>query len=219
MKNVVILLSGRGSNMQAIVNAALPGVRIACVMSNVPDAAGLEFAHARGLPTAVIDHRTFPDRSRFDEALAKAIDAYRPDLVVLAGFMRILGEAFVRRYEGRLMNIHPSLLPAFQGLNTHARALKAGVRLHGASVHFVTATLDDGPIVIQAAVPVLDGDDEARLAARVLAVEHRIYPQAVSWFCQDRLSVESGHVRWLPHAQPAFEGSAPALIVPALTDL
>ncbi|MBI5782010.1 MAG: phosphoribosylglycinamide formyltransferase [Rhodocyclales bacterium] len=187
MRNLVILISGRGSNMEAIVRAAIPGARIAAVISNRPEAAGLEFARRHGIATAVVDHKAHPSREAFETALAAAIDAFAPDLVVLAGFMRVLGEAFVRRYEGRMLNIHPSLLPAFPGLHTHERALQEGCRVHGATVHFVTPALDHGPIVVQAAVPVLPDDTPETLAARVLAQEHRIYPQAVRWFVEDRL--------------------------------
>lgn len=190
MKSIVILISGRGSNMEAIVRASIPGARIAAVISNRPQAAGLAFAASHGIATAVVDHKAFADRETFDVALAEAIDAHNPDLVVLAGFMRVLGEPFVRRYQGRLMNIHPSLLPAFPGLHTHRAALEAGVRVHGATVHFVTPALDCGPMVIQAVVPVLPGDDESRLSARVLVQEHRIYPQAVRWFVEDRLTLD-----------------------------
>jgi len=189
MKQIVILISGRGSNMEAIVRAQIVGARIVAVIANRPDAAGLEFAASHRIPTFVVDHKAYASRQAFDAALAEAIDAHAPDLVVLAGFMRILTDGFVRRYGGRLFNIHPSLLPAFPGLHTHRGALEAGVRIHGATVHFVTPTLDCGPIVIQAAVPVLPGDDEASLAARVLVQEHRIYPQAVRWFVEDRLSL------------------------------
>ena len=192
MKRIVILISGRGSNMQAMVEAGLP---VAAVISNRADAAGLKFAAARGIATAIVEHRDYATRDAFDEALAQAIDGFRPELVALAGFMRILTENFVLRYQGRLLNIHPSLLPAFPGLDTHARALAAGVKLHGATVHFVTAELDHGPIVIQAAVPVLPQDDEAKLAARVLAEEHRIYPQAARWFLDRKLVIEGGVVR------------------------
>ncbi|MEC5400198.1 phosphoribosylglycinamide formyltransferase [Uliginosibacterium sp. H1] len=195
MKNVVILISGRGSNMEAIVRAQLQGVKIAAVISNRPDAGGLDFAAGHGIATAVVDHKGFASRDHFDAALAECVDGFAPDLVVLAGFMRVLTETFVRRYDGRLLNIHPSLLPSFPGLHTHARALEAGVRLHGATVHFVTAELDCGPIVVQAAVPVLAHDDEAALAARVLRQEHRIYPQAVQWFAQGRLQIDAGRVR------------------------
>src|SRR5689334_20746002 len=186
MKRIVILISGRGSNMEALLDARLPA-DVAAVVSNAPDAPGLEIARAHGVSTAVVDHRAFSNRPAFDEALSAAVDAYQPDVVVLAGFMRILTDGFVRRYAGRLLNIHPSLLPAFPGLHTHARALAAGVRIHGCTVHFVTPTLDHGPIVAQAAVTVLPGDTEDALAARVLAQEHRIYPHAVRWFCEDRL--------------------------------
>jgi len=199
---MVILISGRGSNMQAMVEAGLP---VAAVISNRADAAGLKYAAARGIATAVVEHRGYATREAFDAALAQAIDAFRPDLVALAGFMRILTEGFVSRYQGRLLNIHPSLLPAFPGLDTHARALAAGVKLHGATVHFVTAQLDHGPIVIQAAVPVLPRDDEAMLAARVLVEEHRIYPQAARWFLEDKLVIESGVVRVKgDHPQQSF---------------
>jgi phosphoribosylglycinamide formyltransferase-1 len=190
--SVVVLISGRGSNMRALVEAGLP---VSAVISNEASAGGLAYARSRGLETAVVDHAAYPSREAFDEALAAAIDRFRPALVALAGFMRILTPAFVRRYEGRLLNIHPSLLPAFPGLHTHARALAAGVKVHGATVHFVTPELDHGPIVIQAAVPVRPDDDEHALAARVLAQEHRIYPQAVRWFLDGRLVLESGQVR------------------------
>ncbi len=194
MKSVLILISGRGSNMRAIVEAGLPA-RIAAVVSNRPDAAGLAYAAERGIATAVLDHNGFPTREAFDEALARRIDEYAPELVVLAGFMRILSEGFVRRYDGRLINIHPSLLPAFPGLHTHRRALEQGVKIHGCTVHFVTGQLDHGPVIIQAAVPVLTGDDEASLAERVLRQEHRIYPLAVRWFVEDLLVIENGVVR------------------------
>jgi phosphoribosylglycinamide formyltransferase-1 len=194
MKRYVILISGRGSNMQSIVAADLPG-SCAAVISNRPEAAGLAWAAARGLSTAVVDHKGYADRKAFDTALAAEIDRHQPDLVVLAGFMRVLGEDFVRRYEGRLLNIHPSLLPSFPGLHTHAAALAAGVRVHGATVHFVTAALDSGPIVIQAAVPVVPGDSEDSLAARVLAQEHVIYAQAVRWFLEGRLRFDGRRVR------------------------
>ncbi|NMG77421.1 phosphoribosylglycinamide formyltransferase [Aromatoleum diolicum] len=191
MKSIVILVSGRGSNMEAIVRAGLAGARISAVISNRADAKGLEFAAAHGIATAVVDHKAFASREEFDAALAGAIDAHRPDLVVLAGFMRVLTDGFVRHYEGRLLNIHPSLLPAFPGLHTHRRALEAGVRVHGATVHFVTPTLDCGPVVIQAVIPVLPDDDEDSLSARVLKHEHRIYPQAVRWFVEERLSISA----------------------------
>ena len=191
MKSLVILISGRGSNMAALLEASLPG-RIKAVISNRPGVAGLDLAAAHGVATAVLDHKSFPDRVSFDAALAAEIERHGPDLVVLAGFMRVLTDDFVRRFEGRLINIHPSLLPAFPGLDTHGRALCAGVKLHGCTVHFVTPTLDNGPIIIQAAVPVFAGDDPARLGARVLEQEHRIYPQAVRWFLEGRLSLTAG---------------------------
>ncbi len=189
MKKLVILISGRGSNMEAIIRAQIPGAEVSAVIANRPDAEGLAFAVDQGIVTQVVDHKAYPSREAFDAALADAIDAHRPDLVVLAGFMRVLTDAFVTRYAGRLFNIHPSLLPSFPGLHTHRKALEAGVRVHGATVHFVTPTLDCGPVVIQAAVPVLPGDDEAALARRVLEQEHRIYPQAVRWFVDGRLTL------------------------------
>lgn len=190
-KRIVVLISGRGSNLVALLEARLPAT-IAAVISNVADARGLASAQSHSVPTAIVDHRSYPQRSAFDAALAAEIDRHAPDLVVLAGFMRVLTEDFVTRHSGRLLNIHPSLLPAFTGLHTHRRALAAGVRIHGCTVHFVTPALDNGPIVIQAAVPVLPGDTEEVLAARVLAEEHRIYPQAVRWFCEGRLRLGSG---------------------------
>lgn len=195
MKSIVILISGRGSNLQALLDTGLPDCRIA-VISNRPDAAGLDLARRYGVVTTVVDHRDFTVRADFDAALADAIDVHQPDLVAMAGFMRVLGEGFVRCFEGRLLNIHPSLLPAFPGLHTHAQALAAGVRVHGCSVHFVTVSLDRGPIIIQAAVPVLPGDTEESLAARVLAQEHLIYPRAVRWFLDGRLTLtDEGSVR------------------------
>jgi len=185
-KRIVILISGRGSNMRALLDAPL-NATIEAVISNVPDAAGLAIARARGITSAAVDHREFEDRATFDAALAAEIDRHRPHLVALAGFMRVLTADFVQRYAGRMLNIHPSLLPAFPGLHTHRRALVAGVRVHGCTVHFVTPDLDHGPIVVQAAVPVLPNDTEEALAARVLAHEHLIYPQAIRWFCEDRL--------------------------------
>ena len=209
MKSIVILISGRGSNMEAMLAAKLP-CRIAAVISNKADARGLETARAHGIPTAVVAHAEHASRELFDAALAAEIDRHRPDLVVLAGFMRILGEAFVRRYAGRLMNIHPSLLPAFPGLDTHRRALAAGCRVHGCTVHFVTPALDNGPVVIQAAVPVHADDSEAALAARVLAQEHVAYPQAVRWYLEGRLSLGAdGRVRLAGERHPAA-----ALLVP-----
>ena len=197
MKSVVILISGRGSNMEAIVRrCAAEGwpARVAAVVSNRADAAGLQFAAACGIATAVVGHHAFATRDAFDAELARVIEGFAPDLLVLAGFMRILTPGFVQRFAGRLVNIHPSLLPAFPGLHTHRRALQAGCKLAGATVHFVTTELDVGPIVMQAAVPVRPGDDEAALAARVLATEHVIYPLAVRWFVEGRLRVEGGVV-------------------------
>lgn len=190
MRKLVILISGRGSNMQALLNASLPA-RIAAVISNRHDAAGLDIAARLGVPTRVVEHRQFASREDFDTALARVIDEFGPDYLLLAGFMRILGDAFVNRYQGRLVNIHPSLLPAFPGVRTHARALEEGVRVHGCTVHFVTPQLDHGPIIIQAAVPVLEDDTEDSLAARVLAQEHRIFPQAVRWLCESRVTVDA----------------------------
>jgi len=190
--SVVVLISGRGSNLGALVDAGVP---VVAVISNRADAGGVEFARARRIPTAVVAHTAYPSREAFDDALAAEIERHRPKLVALAGFMRVLTPAFTTRYRGRLLNIHPSLLPAFPGLHTHARALAAGVKVHGCTVHFVTADLDHGPIVIQAAVPVREGDDAERLAARVLAQEHRIYPRAVRWFLEEKLRVEDGAVR------------------------
>lgn len=195
MKNIVILISGRGSNMQAIVEAQLPGARIAAVIANRPDAAGLAWAAERGIATAALDHKAFASREDFDAALAAQIDAFAPDLVVLAGFMRILTPGFTQHYAGRMFNIHPSLLPAFPGLHTHQRALDAGCRLAGATVHFVTAELDHGPIVAQGAVAVADDDTADSLAAKVLRVEHQIYPQAVRWFVEGRLTLAGQRVQ------------------------
>lgn len=207
MKKLVILISGRGSNMEAIVRAcAREGwpAEVAAVISNRPGAAGLEFAASHGIATAVVDHRAFDGRDSFDAALAAEIDRFAPDLVVLAGFMRILTLAFVAKYEGRMLNIHPSLLPSFKGIHTHQQALDAGVALHGASVHFVIPELDSGAIVAQAAVPVVAGDDADALAARVLAAEHTLYPRAVRWFVEGKLRLDAGRAivapdeaRWL----------------------
>lgn len=198
MKNIVILISGRGSNMEALIAARDAGhlpANITAVISNRPDAKGLETAARAGIATRSLDHKAFAGREAFDAALAECIDEFAPDLVILAGFMRILTPDFVRHYDGRLLNIHPSLLPSFPGLHTHQRALDEGVRIHGCTVHFVTAELDHGPVVIQAAVPVLDGDDEDSLSARILRQEHRIYPQAVRWFVEGKLSLVDGKVR------------------------
>jgi phosphoribosylglycinamide formyltransferase-1 len=189
---VVILISGRGSNMQALLEAGLP---VSAVISNVAGAKGLEIAAMQGVAKRVVEHRRFPTREAFDAALAAAIDEFQPRLVALAGFMRVLTPGFVERYRGRLLNIHPSLLPEFPGLDTHRRALEAGATRHGCTVHFVTAQLDHGPIVIQAVVPVRAGDTPQTLAARVLKQEHVIYPRAVRWFLDGKLVIEGGGVR------------------------
>jgi phosphoribosylglycinamide formyltransferase 1 len=203
MHRIVILISGRGSNMEAIVERCCEQqwpAQVVAVVSNRPEAAGLDFARRHGIDAVVVDHKAHATREAFDAALADAIAPFAPDLIVLAGFMRILGAAFVQGFEGRMLNIHPSLLPAFPGLHTHRRALDAGCQLAGATVHFVTPELDHGPIVMQSAVPVLPGDDEASLAARVLATEHVIYPLAVQWFVEGRLEVVRGRVRQLDGA-------------------
>jgi phosphoribosylglycinamide formyltransferase-1 len=211
VKRIVILISGRGSNLQALLEAKLP-CEIAAVISNRADAEGLNIALSHNIPTAVVSHRDFSERDSFDAALSKEIDRYQPDLVVLAGFMRILTSGFVERYAGRLINIHPSLLPAYAGVNTHERALQDGVKLHGCTVHFVTADLDHGPIIIQAAIPVLIGDTPAKLAARVLHEEHRIFPQAVRWLCSNQVWLDSqGRV-----ASDRIEQIGTALISPGL---
>ena len=202
MKKIVILISGRGSNMAELLRACTQEqwpAQIAAVISNRPDAAGLQHAQAHGVPVAVVDHTLYrQDRAAFDAELARQIDRFGPDLVVLAGFLRVLTDGFVERYSGRMLNIHPSLLPSFPGLKTHQQALDAGVKLHGSTVHFVTPTLDHGPIVLQAAVPVRSGDDAQALAERVLEVEHLIYPRAVRWFVEGRLALQSGHVVLTP---------------------
>ncbi|MHB1175730.1 MAG: phosphoribosylglycinamide formyltransferase [Sulfuriferula sp.] len=187
---LVVLISGRGSNLKAILDARLP-VEIAAVISNRPDAGGLDLARAQGIPALALDHKQYTQREDFDNALIEVIDRYQPELVVLAGYLRILSDSFVMHYAGRLMNIHPSLLPSFPGLDTHARALAAGVKIHGCTVHFVTPTLDHGPIVLQAAVAVRADDTPVTLAARVLAAEHCIYPKAIAWFAERRLLVQS----------------------------
>ena len=208
MKRIVILISGRGSNMQAIVErCGAEGwpANVVAVISNRADASGLAWAAERGIATQALDHKTFADRAAFDTALAQCIDAYAPDLVVLAGFMRILTEGFVRHYDGRLLNIHPSLLPSFGGLHTHQRAIDMGCKVAGATVHFVTPALDHGPIVMQAAVPVRPDDDEDALAARVLRQEHIIYPRSVRWFVEGQLQIgadgrvthQAGEAQWL----------------------
>jgi phosphoribosylglycinamide formyltransferase-1 len=197
LARITILISGRGSNMAALIDAVLEG-RIAGavthVISNRPDAAGLDFARRHGIATSVVDHRAFASRDAFDAALAEKIDSGEPDLIVLAGFMRILGRAFVERYQGRMLNIHPSLLPAYPGTDTHARALADGATRHGCTVHFVSAEVDGGPIAAQAEVSVLPDDDAETLAARVLEQEHRLLPEVVGWFCAGRIALENGRV-------------------------
>ncbi|AUZ04222.1 MULTISPECIES: phosphoribosylglycinamide formyltransferase [Vitreoscilla] len=193
-KNVVILISGRGSNMQSIVNANIIGAKIVAVISNRPDAGGLAWAQERGIATAVLNHRDFDNREAFDAQLQQVIDAYQPDLVVLAGFMRILTANFCLHYQNRMLNIHPSLLPSFKGLHTHQAAIDAGCKLAGCTVHFVTPELDHGPIISQGAVPILPDDSADDLAARILTVEHQLYPQAVADFVTGRLSVQDGKV-------------------------
>jgi phosphoribosylglycinamide formyltransferase-1 len=190
---IVVLLSGRGSNLRAIAEAQLP-IEIVAVISNRPQAAGLDYARERGIPAIALDHTAHSEREAYDELLADEVERHRPDLVVLAGYMRILGTAFIARFEDRLLNIHPSLLPMFPGLRTHERALEEGVKVHGCTVHFVTPQLDHGPIVIQAAVPVRSDDTPDTLSARVLAQEHRIYPLAVRWFAEGRLVKNHGRV-------------------------
>ena len=214
MKRIVILISGRGSNMETLLKARLPA-EIVAVISNESAAKGLATAQAQGIATAVVPHRAFADRAAFDAALAAEIDRHQPDWIVLAGFMRVLTEPFVARYLGRMVNIHPSLLPSFPGLHTHQRALDAGVRIHGCTVHFVTPGLDSGPIIIQAAVPVLPDDTEDSLAARVLAQEHRIYPQAVRWLCAAQVQLDARGVVTRADTRDATV-AAGALIAPAL---
>ncbi len=194
---LVVLISGNGSNLQAIIDAIAAGeipAQIRAVISNNPDAYGLERARRAGIPVEVVDHRDFPDRESYDRALQAVIDRYRPDLVVLAGFMRILTPAFVEHYAGRMLNIHPSLLPRYQGLDTHRRVLEAGDSVHGVSVHFVTPELDSGPVVLQAEVPVEPGDTEDDLARKVHAEEHVIYPRVIRWFAEGRLKLDGDRV-------------------------
>ena len=194
---IVVLISGRGTNLQAIMDAIAGGslpVDLRAVVCNEPDAPGIVRAREAGYETAVVHHRDFPGRERFEAALADTIDAFDPELVVLAGFMRILTPGFVRRYAGRLINVHPSLLPEFPGVDTHARAIGAGAGVHGATVHFVTEVLDGGPIIVQARVPILAGDDPEILAARVLAQEHVILPRAIRWFAQGRIGIDGDRV-------------------------
>ena len=220
MKNLVILISGRGSNMVAIADAcAAEGwdARIAAVISNRPDAAGLDHARALGIATAIVNHRDFDGREAFDAALAQVIDGFAPDVVLLAGFMRILTPGFVQHYAGRMLNIHPSLLPAFPGLHTHRRAIEAGCKLAGTTVHVVTAELDHGPIVAQAVVAVRPDDTEDTLASRVLAMEHRLYPRAVRWWVDGlldhttdgRIVLSTGASQWLIEGAPDNRADAP----------
>lgn len=213
MKSIVILISGRGSNMEAILNAGVP-LQIRAVISNRPHAAGLATAAAAGIPIRSLDHKLYASREEFDQALMHCIDEFAPDYVVLAGFMRILSEAFILRYPRRIINIHPSLLPSFPGLHTHQRALEAGVRIHGATVHFVTPRLDHGPIIIQAAVPVHQEDDESTLAQRVLEQEHRIYPQALCWLAEDRLEFSAGDVVQLRGSSVSLTDKTQHLVSP-----
>jgi phosphoribosylglycinamide formyltransferase-1 len=197
-KRVGILISGRGSNMMALVEAARAAdypAEIATVISNVPDAAGLAWAKARGVPSGAIDHKAYPSREAFDAAVHEALMNLGVDLIALAGFMRIQSAGFVAQWQGRQLNIHPSLLPLFKGLHPHRQALDAGVKLSGCTVHFVTPEMDSGPIVAQAAVPVLDGDTPDTLAARVLAAEHRLYPHALALVASGRARLEGGRVR------------------------
>jgi phosphoribosylglycinamide formyltransferase-1 len=210
---VTVLISGRGSNLGALLEAERRGElggTVVAVISNRPDAAGLALAAEHGVAAEVVDHRAFADRAAFDAALADAIEASEPDLIVLAGFMRVLGPAFVRRFDGRMLNVHPALLPAYPGLDTHRRALADGVRLHGCTVHFVTEDVDHGPIVAQGAVAVRDDDDAVTLAARVLEVEHRVLPMAVRAFCEGRVVIEGRRVRVKGQSLPDA-----AFVVPA----
>lgn len=203
MIRAVVLISGRGSNLAALLSASLP-VEFAAVISNRPDAEGLDHARRRGIPAVALDHRDHAERVAFDAELMRHIDAYRPNVVVLAGYMRILTGAFVAHYAGRLVNIHPSLLPSFPGLNTHRRALTEGVKIHGCTVHFVTDQVDHGPIIAQAAVPVLADDTEATLAQRVLAQEHRLYPLALRWLAEGRIEIVDGVARVSGEASQAL---------------
>ena len=191
MSSVVVLISGRGSNLQAILDAGIP---VSAVISNVAGAGGLDIANRRGIPTQVVKHGDFPTREAFEEVLAAEVDRFAPKLVAHAGFMRIVTAGYVARYAGRILNVHPSLLPAFTGLRTHERALAAGAKLHGCTVHFVTPELDAGPIVIQAAVPVLANDTADTLSKRVLRQEHSVYPRAINWFLDGKLVIENGRV-------------------------
>lgn len=210
---VTVLISGRGSNLAALIETERRGALggyITTVISNRADAGGLAIAAANGIATHVVDHREYAERDAFDHALAAVIDGSEPDLIVLAGFMRILGPAFVRRYEGRMINIHPSLLPSYPGLHTHRRALEDGVRIHGCTVHYVTGDVDHGPVIAQGAVAVRDDDDEATLAARVLDVEHRLLPAAVRAFCEGRLVIAGRRVCVNGQSTPAGTLEVPA---------
>ena len=212
MKNLVLLISGRGSNMQAIIQAARLqqwDVNVCAVIGSRPDAPGLAVARDLGVPAESVSHTEFSGREAFDAALAEAVSAHRPDVIALCGFMRVLGDAFVARFAGRLVNIHPSLLPAFAGLHTHKRAIEAGVKWHGATVHLVTADLDHGPILAQTVVPVRDGDTPESLSARVLAEEHKIYPMAVRALLEGRVRVDGMRTRILPAAGPSQGGERP----------
>lgn len=203
---VVVLISGSGSNLQALIDGVATGdlpIEIAAVISNRPDVLGLTRATNAGIPTAVLDHKGFASREAFDQELMRTIDVYNPGLVVLAGFMRILTAEFTQHYLGRMLNIHPSLLPKFQGLHTHQRAIDAGERHHGVTVHFVTAELDGGPAIVQAVVPVLEGDDASQLAKRVQRQEHVIYPLAVKWFAQGDLKMQDGKAELKGELLPA----------------
>lgn len=212
MKRIAILISGNGSNMQALLQADLP-CDIVSVISNRADAKGLQIAAQHDIPTTVISHHDFDSREAFDQALGDHLQSLAVDYIILAGFMRILSDSFVDRFAGRLLNIHPSLLPAYPGLNTHQKALQDGVKIHGCTVHFVTPRLDHGPIIIQAAVPVLPEDTAETLAARVLAQEHRVYPQAVRWLCLDKIRLSrDGHVKTVHQPQPDFALVSPGLI-------
>ncbi len=197
-RKVAVLISGRGSNMEALIAAAREAdcpFSIAAVISNRPEAKGLETAARAGVPTAVVDHKAYDGREAFEEALHETLLSFAAELVACAGFMRIMTEGFTRRWEGRMLNIHPSLLPLYRGLHTHERALADGVRIHGCTVHFITADLDGGPIIAQGAAPVLPGDTPATLAARVLRVEHRIFPQALRLVASGRVRLEDGRVK------------------------
>ena len=194
---IVVLISGNGTNLQAIIDAVRRGelaAEIRAVISNRPQAFGLERARRAGIPAETVDHTRYPDRNDFDAALRAMIDRYQPALVILAGFMRILTPEFVTHYHGRMLNIHPSLLPAFRGLDTHRRALAAGAKAHGVSVHFVTVELDGGPVIIQQQVPILPGDDAGTLAARVQTAEHRLYPRVIQWFAEGRIGLRDNRV-------------------------